>query len=418
MGALLDEDGVWSFSYDENWLAFPGAFPLSPSFPLRAERVIDGSSSRPVQWFFDNLLPEEAMRTAIAREAHIDENDSWGLLAYFGRESAGALTLLGEDEKEATGGRRPLGFEELERRIQAMPQHALTATAPKRMSAAGAQQKLLLVLDGTCPNYVLSEPVGNEPSMHLLKPDMRFTGYPHSAINEFFCMQLAEAMGLDVPPTHFLRVPSACYVIDRFDRDTSSQPASRRHTLDAMQLLGLDRTFKYREANVDSLHRCLRLVGTTAATRLALFKWSVFNVLIGNADAHLKNLSFFSTPRGYQLAPFYDLVSTVVYNTPTYQDSGERWPDCQLTMAIGRAKTFNDITRDHVLTFAERLDLRRRGAERELDSFLDGIETRIQKVRHLVNEIARPNAGEIRLLQSIVVMPLNEMRRKLSGAAL
>jgi serine/threonine protein kinase HipA of HipAB toxin-antitoxin module len=253
--------------------------------------------------------------------------------------------------------------------------------------------------------------------MHLLKPDMRLTGYPHSAINEFFCMQLAAAMGLDVPLTHFLRVPSACYVVDRFDRDTSSQPASRRHTLDAMQLLGLDRTFKYREANVDSLHRCLALVGTTAATRLALFKWSVFNVLIGNADAHLKNLSFFSTPRGYRLAPFYDLVSTVVYNTPTYQDSGERWPDCQLTMAIGGADTFKEMTRDHVLAFAEQLDLRRRGAERELDSFLDGVETKVQKVRQRVNEIARPNAGETRLLQSIAVMPLNEMRRKLSSAA-
>ncbi len=48
-----------------------------------------------------------------------------------------------------------------------------------------------------------------------------------------------------------------------------------------------------------------------------MFRWTVFNVVVGNADAHLKNLSFFVDARGYRLAPFYDIVSTVVYHTPT-----------------------------------------------------------------------------------------------------
>ena len=54
-----------------------------------------------MQWFFDNLLPEEEMRSALAREAKVDASDAWGLLAYYGRESAGALTLLAEGEQEA-----------------------------------------------------------------------------------------------------------------------------------------------------------------------------------------------------------------------------------------------------------------------------------------------------------------------------
>lgn len=92
VGTLIDENGIWSFGYDPDWVAAKDAFPLSPVFPLSSVRVVDGSSERPVQWFFDNLLPEEAMREALAKEASIDTSDAWGLLAYYGRETASALS--------------------------------------------------------------------------------------------------------------------------------------------------------------------------------------------------------------------------------------------------------------------------------------------------------------------------------------
>lgn len=414
VGVVSDDSGVWSFAYDQGWLGGEDAFALSPAFPLVAEPFVDGSSQRPVQWFFDNLLPEEEMRSALAREAKVDASDAWGLLAYYGRESAGALTLLAEGEQESPGGLQPLSRANLEARIQAMPQHALTATAPKRMSAAGAQQKLLLTLRGDAQHYELLEPVGSEPSMHLLKPDMRSTGYPHSAINEFFCMQLARGMGVRVPPTHFLRVPSACYLIDRFDRDTSSEPARRLHTVDAMQLLNYDRSFKYRNATAQVLRDAIEKTSTRAVARLDVFRWAIFNVLIGNADSHLKNLSFFVTARGYRLAPFYDLVSTVVYHTPTYQPlQRDRWPHCDLTMPVGDATQFAQINRKNMLAFGEALRLSPKGSERLLDEMLATLDARVAQTRRSVDEIAQPNAGEVRLLDSIVAMPLAEMSRAL-----
>ncbi len=103
VGALTDENGIWSFGYDDTWTSASDAFPLSPAFPLTNEPVVDGSRERPVQWFFDNLLPEEGMRVALAREAKLDATDAWGLLAWYGRESAGALTLLPEGAREAAG---------------------------------------------------------------------------------------------------------------------------------------------------------------------------------------------------------------------------------------------------------------------------------------------------------------------------
>src|SRR5476649_667977 len=98
VGTLFDTNGIWSFAYEEDWVNMGEAYPISPKIPLTVETLIDASSERPVQWFFDNLLPEEAMREVVAREAKVDTSDAWGLLSYFGRETAGALTLLGEDD--------------------------------------------------------------------------------------------------------------------------------------------------------------------------------------------------------------------------------------------------------------------------------------------------------------------------------
>ncbi|WP_144110746.1 HipA domain-containing protein [Paraburkholderia sp. BCC1886] len=417
IGVLEDRDDIWSFAYDTRWLASGSGFPLSPAFPLREEPFVDGSSNRPVQWFFDNLLPEEGMRAALAREAKIDGSDAWGLLGYYGRESAGAITLLGPDEQEPPGGLRPLSFEQLETRIREMPQRPLTADAPKRMSAAGAQPKLLVTMRGEPPVCELFEPEGSEPSMHLLKPDSRAAGYPHSAINEFFCMQLARAVALPVPTTYFLRVPTPCYLVDRFDRrfDKDAPPTSRLHVIDAAQLLNFSRSYKYDGANAQRLREAIERTNTRANARLEIFRWAIFNVLVGNGDAHLKNLSFFVTPLGYRLAPFYDIVSTVVYHTQTYQpERGDQWPNCALTMPVGDATHFADISRANMLKLADELGLPARGAARLLDAMLESFRARVDETFAAVVRITTPGAGEMRLLNSIRVMPIGEMSRALA----
>ena len=45
---------------------------------------MDGATQRPVQWDFDNLLPEEGQRSLLAADATIDTADAFGLLAYSG----------------------------------------------------------------------------------------------------------------------------------------------------------------------------------------------------------------------------------------------------------------------------------------------------------------------------------------------
>lgn len=65
------------------------------------------------------------------------------------------------------------------------------------------------------------------------------------------------------------------------------------------------------------MSRCFELIDRKsirpAADRMALLKLVIFNVLIGNADSHAKNLAILLTAHGPCLAPFYDLICTKVY---------------------------------------------------------------------------------------------------------
>lgn len=93
VGHLREENDLWQFTYAASWIASPQGFALSPALPRAAGLHADGASNRPVQWYFDNLLPEETLRTVIAKEADLKAEDAFGLLAYFGAESAGSLVL-------------------------------------------------------------------------------------------------------------------------------------------------------------------------------------------------------------------------------------------------------------------------------------------------------------------------------------
>jgi serine/threonine-protein kinase HipA len=58
-----------------------------------------------------------------------------------------------------------------------------------------------------------------------------------------------------------------------------------------------------------------------AAERQLLLRWTIFQVLIGNTDAHAKNLSFFSGAGGLSLGPAYDLVCGLMYAAGAVADT-------------------------------------------------------------------------------------------------
>ncbi|SAK87020.1 HipA domain-containing protein [Caballeronia ptereochthonis] len=148
VGVLNADDDIWSFTYLPSWRENADGYPLSPALPLQADVLRDGGTRRPVQWYFDNLLPEEGQRTLLARDAAIrNEADAFALLAHYGAESAGSVTLCQPGARDTHElAERPLPDEALQARIDALPRVPLTHDAIKRMSLAGAQHKLAVVL--------------------------------------------------------------------------------------------------------------------------------------------------------------------------------------------------------------------------------------------------------------------------------
>lgn len=433
VGILREANDLWQFEYDAAWQANPKGFDLSPALPRTQQLHADGATHRPVQWYFDNLLPEEAMRTVLAKEAKIEAEDAFGLLAFYGSESAGSLVLNNPAPPVALAhGVKPLALDDLNRRILNLPMVSLTHDAPKRMSLAGAQHKLLVVFrDGS-----LFEPLAGTPSTHILKPNHQGSEYPASVMNEFFVMRLAHAVGLDVPPVYRQYAPEPVYIVERFDRlppagmnlaQADSDAIRRRHVIDTCQLLNKSRTFKYTGADLAALNESIALCRAPAAARMHLFRWVLFNVLIGNGDNHLKNISFLVSEEGIGVAPAYDLLSTAVYDTKVIADTTARWPDTALALTIGTATRFSDIRRFHLMEAGQTLGLAKTTVEREIARMLKVIPVKADLLSEAIqanfeNEYAispdgetarRHFAGELRLLLAIRKVIVADMCRQL-----
>ncbi|CAB3761723.1 Serine/threonine-protein kinase toxin HipA [Paraburkholderia humisilvae] len=273
IGTLHENQNLWAFTYAKSWCDSAASFPLSPHLPLQNAALHDGASTRPVQWYFDNLLPEESVRALLAADAGLpDIADAFALLEHYGRESAGSITLrAADDSADVDCSLRLLGDAELDARIRNLPAVPLTHSAPKKMSLAGAQHKLAVVLrDGQ-----IFEPGGQALSTHILKPNHpQPQDYPHSVVNEWFVMKLARRVGLDVPDIERRYVPAPVYLIKRFDRELSEDgTVTRHHAIDGCQLLNLAATMKYSGWSLEALSELVGHCRAPATARLRMFRW-------------------------------------------------------------------------------------------------------------------------------------------------
>ena len=310
---VLDEDGSLSFVYDKAWLDRPDATRLSRSLPLQSE-PFEGKKARP---FFAGILPEEGPRKLIAKILGISDGNDFAMLERIGGECAGAVSLFPEGSGPTDSSSteyRELTKQELQQIIAELPRRPLMAgTEGVRLSLAGAQNKLPVVVHGKG----IGLPLGNTPSTHILKPEPDH--FPGLAFNEWFCMTLGKAMGLNVPQVeHWVGGDKPCILVHRYDRKTDAGGATTRiHQEDFCQALGLPPERKYQAEGGPTLRDCVSLLrewSTVPALDIPAFvNGLIFNVLIGNADAHGKNYSFLYSDGERRLAPFYDLVSTIAW---------------------------------------------------------------------------------------------------------
>lgn len=405
LGELHEKSGIWSFIYTQEWLARPGAFSISPHIPLQSEMLVDSSTYRHVQWFFDNLLPEEDARTALFTSMPRKQHDAFNLLHEYGGESAGALTILEPGAQPTAGNIEELSNAQLSQRIAKMPVIPLASSSKKKMSLAGAQHKVAVIYqDGR-----LYEPEGSAISTHILKPLHQYPEqYWATVCNEYVIMQLARKVGLDVPPIYMPHIPDPVYIIQRFDRTGTYPTHTRIHAVDGCQMLGLYPTAKYKASNTQSLVRLIEMTGKKAVTRLRIFDWALFNLLVGNTDAHLKNLSFLCTPTGYELSPHYDLLSTLIYV------DAKGVLDDELSQPMGSATRVREVRMDHILAFASEIGVNASAASRRMKIMISKIVKAMNELRSEVEtmdygEGHASKPGDLRMLREIENKCIKEM---------
>ena len=309
---VLRDRGLTSFQYDRTWLSRGDAVPVSLSLPLREQRF----PHRACMPFFAGVLPEGRSRELIARILGVSETNDFALLERIGGECAGAVTLLPEGTPPAVTDEQPrvLADDELARTLHELRRRPLlVGREGLRLSLAGAQDKLpVRVVGGQ-----VALPMGTMASTHIVKPAPQdFDGL---VFNEAFCLALAKAVGLSTTNFGLGRVDDIDYlIVERFDRRVEDERVARVHQEDFCQALGLPPERKYQAEGGPSLRQCFALIRSVSAAPVldlgGLLDAVVFNLVIGNNDAHGKNFALIHREDGTtRLAPLYDLVSTVYF---------------------------------------------------------------------------------------------------------
>ena len=343
----LDQDSsdLLRFAYAPEWLSRDDAVPLSRMLPLAPESY-DTKHSRP---FFAGILPEEGPRAAIARILGISEGNDFAMLERIGGECAGAVSLLPEGRQPSHNENltRVLDGDELVSIVHELPRRPLMVGEEGiRLSLAGAQDKLPVVIDGE----TIALPLGNTPSTHIIKPEPE--RFPGLVANEAFCMELARRVGLNVAEAATRTIGATrCIIVTRYDREIGPDGTIRLHQEDFCQALGRPPERKYQQEGGPTVRDCMALLREWSTTPvldiLAFVDALIFNMLIGNADAHGKNYSMIYAGGTRRLAPLYDLVSTIA------------WPELstRIAMNIGHGKSVNDLNPAHFKRLAEECDL-------------------------------------------------------------
>lgn len=319
VGTLSREaSGAIGFSYEEDWLGWQHAMPVSLSLPLR-ETPYRGE---PVMAVFENLLPDsDQLRRLVAEKVGARGIDAYSLLTKIGHDCVGALQFIqGDEDVPAATGKivgEPVDAAAIEKLLNGLSQAPLGLSTDDsfRISIAGAQEKTALLWHEG--RWI--KPHGTTPTTHLIKTQIgKLPGgidLSDSVENEFFCLKLTEAFGLPVNTATIETFgDTKALVIERFDRRwTKDGRLLRLPQEDCCQALSVPPTLKYQNDGGPGMVDVLNLLkgsDTAMDDQETFLKAQLVFWLMGATDAHAKNFSVYLGPGGsYRMTPLYDIVT-------------------------------------------------------------------------------------------------------------
>ncbi|WP_020527107.1 HipA domain-containing protein [Flexithrix dorotheae] len=194
----------------------------------------------------------------------------------------------------------------------------------QNISISGVQVKFSVKLENN--QLELTEKGGE----FLIKPIPigNFLHLEAAPANEHLTMQLArQAFKINVPPNAlvYFRDGSPAYLVKRFDRKAGSNANEKFQQEDFAQIaqrtsITHGENYKY-DFSYEEIAALIREhIKTYKIEMEKFFRVILFNYIISNGDAHLKNFSAIQSLQGdYLLTPAYDLLCTKLHN-PTESD--------------------------------------------------------------------------------------------------
>ena len=197
------------------------------------------------------------------------------------------------------------------------------------------------------------------------------------ALWEHFSHLLAKKAGVIAAETRVVATGDKyhTFLSKRFDRTENGR---RKHFASAMTLLGLTDGSDAKTGNgyLDIVDFMLQNCCDVEENLRQLYRRVAFNIAIGNSDDHFRNHGFLLTPRGWTLAPAYDLNPTLNEYQSLLINSTTNRADLQLLLLsseeymIGRDEARQIITEVlEAVKSWKRLAARLSIVKREIDLF-------------------------------------------------
>jgi len=237
-----------------------------------------------------------------------------------------------------------------------------------RMSISGVQDKISLKLekDKLLPT--------TKDGIYLLKPVplMEYGEFIEDiARNEHFTMQLAsQVFKLETAVNGLIAFSDGelAYITKRFDRVNEVKIRQEDFASLAQrseQSHGKNYKYDYSYEEIGGLIK--QYLPAYKVEMVAYFKLVLFNYLVGNGDAHLKNFSVFQRVTGdYGLTPAYDLLSSSVHLPNESRTALELFEEYETKSFEGNGF----YAYDDFIEFGERLGLSKKVIENILTTFI------------------------------------------------
>ncbi len=317
-----------SFSYLPGYLESEDPRAISVALPLRHESF----TPKETAVYFEGLLPEGFSRQAVAEWLSEDERDYTSILHGLGRECLGAVRITNDEDVIPDSSYKRLSMDEVVVLAKEGASKSTELLMQTHLSLAGATGKAGLYTNDAGSTWFL--PVGTAPSTHIVKQS--HVRLEDIVINEYLSLLTASELGIETAES-FIITPDAndrqtlLLSSKRYDRKDSMGKKTaegfsipcRLHQEDFAQALGIPSSEKYEKNSsgyMAAMFDLIRRVSTDPVKDMsALWDRIVFNYLIGNTDAHIKNYSLLYDVglSAIRLAPAYDILCTVYYRQST-----------------------------------------------------------------------------------------------------